>query len=156
MSKKGKTYILLVIVFGIWGTVGYQIFSKMSPEDTPILTENTTINFSPKTILKKDSFSINLKHRDPFLGKPYQKENSTKRRMTKVSKKEAIVFPSILYRGMISKQKSVANIYMVEINGTTKLFKIGSTIENIKLLKGSKKSISLSFKGERKTVSISK
>jgi hypothetical protein len=156
MKKKGKTYILLIVVFGIWGAIGYQIFSKLSPDDSPMIATNSDISFTPKQAIEKDTFSINSEHRDPFLGKPYQlkQTSTTKKRVLK--KKDPIVFPPITYKGVISKQQSAQNIYIIAINGTQQLFKVGKMIHEVKLLKGNKKSITISFKGERKTILVSK
>ena len=98
MKKKGKTYILLIVVFGIWGAIGYQIFSKLSPDDSPMIATNSDISFTPKQAIEKDTFSINSEHRDPFLGKPYQlkQTSTTKKRVLK--KKDPIVFPPIVLR----------------------------------------------------------
>ena len=156
MKKKGKTYILLTVVLGIWGAIGYQIFSKLSTDDSPMIATNSNVSFTPKQIIKEDTFSINTKHRDPFLGKPYQQKQTTKVRRVSVGKKDAFVFPPIIYKGVISKQQSAQNIYIIEVSGTQQLFKTGKKIQEVKLVKGNKKSITISFKGKRKTILVSK
>ncbi|MEM6719234.1 MAG: hypothetical protein AAF611_07980 [Bacteroidota bacterium] len=156
ITKKSKTYILLTVVLAIWGTVGYQIFAKLGSDDAPLVAVNTDVNFTPKQTIEKDTFSINTKHRDPFLGKPYQQKGASKvkRRVSKVAK-STINFPPIAYKGVISKQQSAQNIYIVDINGTQQLFKTGKIIQEVKLLKGNKKSITVAFKGVQKTISVS-
>jgi len=156
ISKKGKTYVLLLVVLGIWGAIGYQIFSKLSPDTTPIIAENSNITFSPKQTIERDTFNIHNEHRDPFLGKPYYKKQASPTRKVRSKKKDSVVFPQMTYQGVISKQQSAQNIYIVGINGTQQLFKVGKTIEDIKLLKGSKKSITIAYKGKRKTIAVSK
>ncbi|WP_046744106.1 hypothetical protein [Kordia zhangzhouensis] len=157
MTKKGKTYLLLTIVLGIWGAIGYQIFSKLNPDDTPALAVNSEVNFSPKQTIEKDTFSINSEHRDPFLGKPYLQKKTSKIKHVSSSKKVSVVFPSIVYKGVISKSdNSSQDIYIIAINGTQQLFKVGKTIDEIKLLKGSKKSISIQYKGAQKTILVAK
>ncbi|MFK7749799.1 MAG: hypothetical protein AB8B65_15490 [Kordia sp.] len=156
MKKKGKTYILLTVVLGIWGAIGYQIFSKFGTDDAPIVASNATVQFSPKQTIEKDTFSINTQHADPFLAKPYQQKKTTTVRRASKSKKEPIVFPSIAYKGVISKEQNAQNIYIVAIRGTQQLLKIGKTIQDVKLLKGNKKSITIAYKGERKTILVSK
>lgn len=156
MKKKGKTYILLVVVLGIWGVIGYQVFAKLNPDDSPIVAANSDISFTPKQTIEKDTFSINSKHRDPFLGKPYQLKQTSNIKKRVLKKKDPIVFPPITYKGVISKQQSSQNIYIIAIKGTQQLFKVGKTIHEVKLLKGNKKSITISFKGERKTILVSK
>jgi type II secretory pathway component PulC len=154
MSKKGKTYILLAVVLGIWGTIGYQIFIKFSPVETSIVATNSDVNFTPKKVIEEDTFSINSEHRDPFLGKPYRQKQVSKTKKSTTAKKDSIVFPSIAYKGVISKQQSSQNIYIISINGQQQLFKVGKTIQDLKLLKGNKKSVIVSFKGKRKTIDV--
>ncbi|MEM6685019.1 MAG: hypothetical protein AAF617_04405 [Bacteroidota bacterium] len=154
ITKKGKTYLLLTIVLGIWGAIGYQIYSKFSPEETPVLAANSNVHFSPKQTIERDTFRINTQHRDPFLGTPYQPKQAHVKR-TATPKKEPIVFPSIAYRGVISKQQSIQNIYIMDINGTQQLFKVGKEIQYVKLLKGNKKSVTIVYKGQRQTIAVS-
>ena len=154
ITKKGKTYLLLTLVLGIWGTIVYQIYSKFSSDDTPVMAVNSNVYFSPKKTIKKDTFSIHAEHRDPFLGKPYRQKQASKIKRT-TGKKEAIIFPAIAYKGLISKQQSMQNIYIIDISGTQKLFKIGKAIQEVKLLKGNKKSITVQYKGKRKTIAVS-
>jgi hypothetical protein len=154
MNKKGKTYILLAIVLGIWGTIGYQVYAKFNPDEQPVVASNTKVTFSPKQAIVKDTFSINTTHRDPFLGTVYQKNQVSSHRKSTKKSSEAIVFPSVLYKGAISKQQSSQNIYILEINGIQQLFKIGKEIDHVKLLKGSKKSVLISFKGVTKQIAV--
>lgn len=156
MIKKKKTYLLLIVVLGIWGTIGYQIFSKLNPEDAPVVAMSSNISFSPKQTTKKDTFSIHTKHRDPFLGKPYQSNQQKRVRSISKTKKDTVVFPPITYKGVISKQESAQNIYIIEVSGIQQLYKVGKTITDVKLIKGTKKSITISFKGKRKTIPITK
>ncbi|WP_430412796.1 hypothetical protein [Kordia sp.] len=154
MNKKVKTYILLGIVLGIWGTIGYQVYTKLNPDEELITTSNGMVSFTPKQHIVKDTFSISPAHHDPFLNKPYQKRRgaTTGKKTTKNNK--TIVFPKVVYKGVISKQKSSNNIYIIEVNGTQQLFKVGKEIDSIRLVKGTKKSVLISYKGKRKEVTI--
>lgn len=154
MNKKGKTYLLLVVVLGIWGTIGYQVYSKLNPDEMPVVATNSSVSFSPKQEMTKDTFSISTSHRDPFLGTAYQaKQNSTQTSAVKKSK-DTIVFPPLSYKGVISKQQSSQNIFIIEISGTQQLFKVGKQVDDITLIKGDKKSVLVSFKGKRKTIPV--
>lgn len=156
MKKKGKTYVLLTVVLGIWGTIGYQIYSKLSTDDAPVVIADSSVSFTPKKTIGKDTFSINTTHRDPFLGKPYQSKKRTGVRSVAKVKKDSVIFPQLRYKGTISKQKSAQNIYIIDVAGTQQLFKVGKTITDVKLIKGNKKSVTISFKGKRKTITVSK
>lgn len=154
MSKKGKTYLLVVVVLGIWGAIGYQIYSKLSPDELPVMATNSSISFSPKQEIAKDTFSISAAHHDPFMGTAYQKKNASNGKRITSNKKDSIIFPQIAYKGVISKQQSASNIYIIEVSGTQQLFKVGKQFNDVKLIKGDKKSVMISFKGKRKTISV--
>jgi len=57
---------------------------------------------------------------------------------------------------LATKQKSASNIYIIEVNGTQQLFKVGKQFNDVKLIKGNKKSVLISFKGKRKTILVAK
>lgn len=152
MNKKTKTYLLLTVVLGIWGTIGYQIYSKLSPDEMPVVVTNSNVSFSPKQVITKDTFSISSAHRDPFLGKPYQKKKTSGGKKMVRKKIDSFIFPQIVYKGAISKQQSKSNIYIIEVNGMQQLFKVGKEFNDVKLIKGTKKSVIISFKGKRKTI----
>ena len=154
MSKKGKTYLLLTVVLGIWGMIGYQVYSKFNTEQIPIVAENSTVSFSPKQGIIKDTFSISSAHRDPFLGTVYQKKGKSNKSTYVKKSKDTIVFPQITYKGVISKQQSASNIYIIDVNGAQELFKVGKQFNDVKLIKGDKKSVVISYKGKRKTISV--
>ncbi|WP_046758581.1 hypothetical protein [Kordia jejudonensis] len=154
MNKKVKTYILLTVVLGIWGTIGYQLYAKLNPTEEPIVTSNDTVSFAPKEDITKDTFAIQSDHYDPFLNTPYQKNRASSQRKRNTHTKATITFPNILYRGTISKQNSADNIYILEINGTQQLFKVRKQIDGVTLMKGTKKSVVVSYKGQRKEITI--
>ncbi|WP_420571656.1 hypothetical protein [Kordia sp.] len=156
MKKKGKTYILLTVVLGIWGTIGYQIYSKLNTDDSPVIIADSSVSFTPKKTIAKDTFSIDTTHRDPFLGKPYHSKKSARVKRVASVKKDSVIFPQLRYKGVISKQRSAQNIYIIDVAGTQQLFRVGKTITDVKLIKGNKKSVTISFKGKRKTISVSK
>ena len=154
ISKKGKTYALLVIVLGIWGTIGYQVYSKLNPKETSIIAASTDITFSPTQHIEKDTFQINSQHRDPFLEKPFQARNQNSVNKARSTKKDSIVFPALAYKGVISKKQSSQNIYIIEVSGIQQLFKVGKTIDKVRLISGNKKSVTITYQGKRKTISI--
>lgn len=154
MNKKVKTYFLLTIVIGIWGTIGYKIYDAVNSSEEPITTSSTIVSFTPKENIEKDTFHINNDHYDPFLKKPYQKKQASSKTRKSIKPDKSIVFPTIVYRGAISKTKSTDNIYILEVNGRQQLFRVRKQIEDITLLKGTKKSVKISYKGIQKEIPI--
>lgn len=151
MNGKTKTYILLVAVLAIWGIIGYRVLGAVSPNVTIEEPQKSVVAFVPKADMVSDTFSIHPKERDPFLGHLYIKKK-LKLRVVKTSVNKELVWPSILYHGMISKQSGKEALYIVSINGQQQILKTGQSIDGVTLKKANKTEIQISFKGKRKTV----
>ena len=74
MKTKKKTYLLLVLVVAVWGTIGYKVVSALNPELPEIKQQSFVENINFKIDTKVDTFSVKLVNRDPFLGTLLKKE----------------------------------------------------------------------------------
>jgi len=155
LDKKKKTYLLLVAVLGLWGTIGYQVISALDPEESEVITENVSVDFSPQKT-KTDTFSITQVERDPFLGKLTWRLDSTKKNKQKTTKKPDLEnpWPQIKYQGMVKKQGAASEIFIITINQQQYLLKKNQELEDVKLLKGNSKEIKVRFNKETKTFSV--
>ena len=155
MDKKKKTYLLLVAVLGLWGTIGYKVISTLDPDESAIVAENIIVDFSPEKT-KTDTFSIAPIERDPFLGKLTRKSAKTKKHQKRNIKKPDLEnpWPQIQYQGMVKKQGANAQIFIVTINQQQYLLKKNQELNNIKLLKGNAKVIQVRFNKETKTFEV--
>jgi hypothetical protein len=72
--KGNKTLILvlIIVVCGIWGAVGYQIFQAMSDSDPIVQNYNTTKKTSNSADTVEQA-SLSLRYSDPFLSKRFSK-----------------------------------------------------------------------------------
>lgn len=82
LKTKKKTYLLLVVVLGVWGMIGYRIWAGLNPEAPKMVQQDVNINFNPNTGTAIDTFSIQTIARDPFLG-----TLTTKKKLTNTVKK---------------------------------------------------------------------
>jgi len=144
MNKKQKTTILLVLVIGIWGLIGYNIYTHLSPE-IPVF-EN---QFRKKTSTKeatvfKNSFTIST-YRDPFLG-PLKKTKTPSKKPNKTT----IQFPEIEYLG--SMHGNHTTLYIISVLNQQEIVKIGQQFLGIRLISANKKQITISYKGVRKSI----
>ena len=153
MKNKTKTYLLISIVFGIWGTIGYKILSVVNPDDSKQPIATLDISFQPKTIIQKDTFSIQLIHRDPFLG-TLTSNTIHKKKKAKATKVQNAPEPIITYQGVIKKQNSLNQIFTLSINNQQYLLKKGQTIDDITLVKGNTKEVIIRLNGKLKTISF--
>jgi hypothetical protein len=152
MKNKKSIYILLPVVLLVWGGVLYQFFSFTTVDE---VLENSSIdlNIKPFKLKERSTFLIKVNYRDPFLGKIYapQEVSNMKKNASKTSKKpkieEVIVWPAILYKGIVSDTKDKIKIYMLYINGKMYLMKKGETENEVFLKGGDKESIYVKYKG---------
>ncbi|GGF10418.1 hypothetical protein [Flavobacterium limi] len=151
MKNKKNIYILLPIVLLVWGGVLYQLFSFTS-EDEVNVVENREFAIKPLKIKERQTFAINVNYRDPFLGKMYAPEKAVKKtQSSKANKKpkpeETIVWPTILYKGMISDSKDKKKVFILIIDGKNYYMKTGDTQNEVFLKDGNKESVYVKYKG---------
>ena len=150
MKNKTKTYILLIVVLGIWGTIGFKIFSAFNPESPGADEETFEVSFTPETVSQAEAFTVETVDRDPFLG------TLTVKRSTGSSKRRADTktfnWIPIQYQGVVKRQNSKQEIFIVNINGKQHLMRKGQEIDSVTLISGSAKQITVTYKKHRKTV----
>lgn len=154
MKKQQKTYLLFLLVIIVWSMIGYRMYKSLYVTKETFASENFRDSiFIPEKIKEREPYSIEVNYRDPFLGKLSvlkKKKKTTK----KVIKKESVVFPSILYHGVV--EGGGVKSYVISINNRQKMLKLRETIESVKLLRAREDKIFISFKGIRKTIELSK
>jgi hypothetical protein len=152
MKNKKSIYILLPVVLLVWGVVIFQFFSFTTPD---VVLDNTVLelNIKPFKLKERSTFSVDVNYRDPFLGKVYavNEASKVKKDVVKVKKKpkpeETIVWPTILYKGLISDVKGKNKTFMIVISGKNHFMKVGETENEIFLKDGDKESIYVKYKG---------
>lgn len=132
--------------------IGYRIFSSLGSGNNTPQAKNITVNFKPKAIKEQDTFSISSFSRDPFLG-TFKVKPVKKRQAAPVVKKE-ITWPAVRYSGLIGSVDSKQQIYFVFVNNVQYLMKLKDEMNGVKLLKASKKSITVSYQKQQKTIVI--
>ncbi|WP_281232405.1 hypothetical protein [Flavobacterium gelatinilyticum] len=152
MKNKKNIYILLPVVLFVWGAVLFQVFSfTNSAEAVPV--NDPEFHLKPLKVNKRETFAINVNYRDPFLGKMYAPETEVKSKSThsktpKVIKQpEPLVWPAIIYKGLITDSKGGNKIYMLIIDNKNYYMKIGDTENEVFLKSGDKESIYVRYKG---------
>ncbi|TJY37397.1 hypothetical protein [Pontimicrobium aquaticum] len=154
MNNKLKTYVLLIIVIGVWGLIGFKVWSNFNPDIPEAKAKNLNVSFSPKANVKIDSFSIQETKRDPFLGTITKKLE--KKANTKIKKSVPFNWIPISYQGIITNQGSKQQIFIININGQQLLFKKGQTINEVSLIQGNAKQITVRYKNRQKRIDIQK
>ena len=147
---------MLPLVLLIWGSIIYQFFAFSNDE----VVSNASNEYpnKPLQIKKKDTFSIKINPRDPFLGKMVNDE------MTKGVKHKSInsnpktkvelVWPQIKYKGIVADNKDRVKVYMLIINGKSHLMRKGDEIDKVFLKEGDRETIYVKYEGDIKVVFI--
>lgn len=151
MKNKKNIYILLPIVLFVWGAVLFQLFS-FTNSDEIVVDNNPELILKPIKFNKRQSFTIDVNYRDPFLGKMYAANNAPIKRNTSktvntTKPKETLVWPIILYKGLISDTKEKNKIFMLIIDNKNYYMKIGDTENEVFLKSGDKESVYVKYKG---------
>lgn len=143
---------MLPVVVLIWGGVLYQFFSFSSADE--VLENNSMdLNIKPFKLKERNTFLINVNYRDPFLGKMYAAQEVAKTKsVAKISKEskpeEAIVWPSIIYKGIVSDTKEKNKLFILIISGHDFFMKKGDVENGILLKDGDKESVYVKYKGD--------
>jgi hypothetical protein len=155
LKNKTKTYVLLIAVLVVWGLIVYKIINGLNPELPELKPQEITMAFSPKAIMQVDTFSIQKTNRDPFLG-TLQTQSTIKSKNTSknLKPKEEEPWPQVSYGGLIKRQNSKEEVFVVTINTVQHLVKKGQVIEEIILLKGDQKNITVRYKNKQKVIAI--
>ena len=138
----------------IWGIIGYKIISGINPETPETTNQNIAVNFTPKTNIKADTFSIKTVNRDPFLGTLMATNRKTAISLKSGIKKPYVVMPNITYGGLIKNQQSAQQIFVVNINNRQYLLKKGQIQDEVKLVSGNTKEIVVRFNSKAQTIPI--
>lgn len=158
MKSKRNTYLLLAGVLGIWGLIAYRFFAYATPDENE--STPTPITAGPLPDFKKDTTAFNVSYRDPFLGTFYSEDRNKPagKRASNISRKpatEEVVWPLIVYKGLVSDSKDRQKIFMLGINGKTVLLKEKGSEQGVIVLSGDRKSVTLGYKGKKNKVLIS-
>lgn len=141
--------MLLILVLGIWGIIGYKILSAVNPGPPKLAEQYFDASFHPKPNTIKDTFTIQLADRDPFLGTLHVKKTPKK---IKIRQKQPILWLPILYHGNVANQDGKSKIFIISIDNEQHLMRLGQEIKGVKLLQGNRSRIVMSYKGGRKTI----
>jgi hypothetical protein len=151
MKNKRFLIILLICVILVWGLIGVRIYqSFQNPQTFP----KTNLIVKDKPIGIQD-FVLIANYPDPFLGeiKPVKKVSlEQKLNSTIYQVKKEIHWPTIIFKGTISKKNSHIDYCMLVVNNKEVMLKTNDTIYGIVVRKIYKDSIRLEYSKVKKTI----
>lgn len=153
MKNKTKTYLLLIVVLGIWGTIGYKILNGLNPNIPQEIAQNMDMTFKPNQQITNEVFYITAIERDPFLGTLSNRKKRKSTAVNTIPKQKSIENnPSISYSGSIKKQNTSSEVFVISINNKQYLLKKGQTVDSIRLIRGNSKEVVVRYKNKSLTI----
>jgi len=166
MAKKKINIILILVVLGLWGTVGYRTISRyFGTNDIVANTETQTKNVSFKKT-DKDTFELEKINRDPFLNKQFQANSITPKVVTyhsTIKKASPLVaapkkpianinWPELKYYGYIKSKDQ--ELVLLKIDSKLHKLKLNDPINGLTIRKKYKDSIEVFFNSQARIIRL--
>lgn len=163
MTKKKINIVLIIIVLGLWGAVGYKTITQYFFSKGLIINTDKTNYKLNLNLINKDTFLLENIPRDPFLDEqnhtinPIVIEQYPQISILKVSSKtvdlkpkEIIRWPSISYHGYIKSNGKNQELILLKIDG--KLFRVRNNdiVQKLTVKELTNDSIEVSYNQERR------
>ena len=127
--------------------------SALNLETPEVMQQEVAVNFNPKIKTEVDTFSIQTAKRDPFLGTLTKLKAKNILPVTKLKSKTFVWLP-ISYHGMVKKQGTRQEVFVVSVNGQQHLLRSGQNADSVSLVRGNSKFIVVRYKNQQKTFNI--
>jgi hypothetical protein len=165
-NNKTSTYILLIIVLGLWIVVFYRIYKSFFSEDEGEMV--AVVNAKPNKIVLEDSntFLLKANYQDPFLGKfatSLMRSGNSSGVVTTVNKTSIpkvkiepvkIDWSFIKYFGLIKNHQTQKQVALVSINGRQHMVSEGDNVDEVLFVKNFRDSIKITY--QRETIFLKK
>lgn len=167
MAKKKINIILILVVLGLWGTVGYRsLYRQFSGDEILLEKQNQTKNITISQI-NKDTFELEKINRDPFLNKQFQSTvasirkhvsgfSSAKKTTLPVNKKVVpnIDWPTLIYYGYIASKERNEDLILLKIDSKLHKLKLNDPVNGLVVKKKYKDSIEVFFNSQIKIIKL--
>ena len=155
--KQVKNTILIIIVIGIWGAIGYSLHKRLKPQKGKPAMDNVEELQSFYT----DTFSLELSYDDPFLKRNNNNQNvstkppnrnsaSNQKRVKSVKPKK---WPNIQYHGYAKKEGQMVYL-VVSVNGEGRIIKSNESFDDVLIQSYSEDKIVCLFNGKEKVFEV--
>ncbi len=164
MTKKRINIALIIIVLGLWGTVGYKTISQYFLKKENNIKEDQFAGNLNLDAIKKDTFNFESINRDPFLNKQYSKpdtivKNYTRKPMSPpklvvIKPKPVTIWPVVSYYGYIKSKIKTDELIMVKINNRLYKLRKNDDVEGLIIRNVYNDSVEISFNKEKRVVKV--
>lgn len=164
MAKKKINIILIIVVLGLWGTVGFKTVNRYFGDNSIITnTKTLTKDVSLKKI-DKDTFELEKINRDPFLNKEYQ-DNPVPKPVTyhhPIKKTTPVIkipkpvvninWPALKYYGYLKSKDQ--ELVLLKIDSKLHKLKLNDPVNGLVVRKKYKDSIEVFFNSEARIIHL--
>jgi hypothetical protein len=163
MAKKSINLILISVVLGLWGTVGYRALNGPIFGDSTVGEKHSQENNMKINQINKDTFKLEKLHWDPFLNKQYEiAPTVSKRIITKQQRLKKVVvptkpdpnlkWPALSYYGYIRSRNQ--ELVLLKVDSKLCKLKVNDAVNGLVVKKMHTDSIEVSFNFESKTIKL--
>lgn len=166
MAKKKINIILIIVVLGLWGTVGFKTINRYFGDNTVLANaEIQSKNVSLKRI-DKDTFALEKINRDPFLNKQFQEQTAPVKLVsyhTPIKKAPAIVpkqpianvnWPTLKYFGYLKSKDQ--ELVLLRIDSKLHKLKLNDPVDGLVVKRKFKDSIEVIFNSQTRIIHLKK
>jgi hypothetical protein len=141
MKNKKTAWILLPVVLGIWGMIGWKIYEATHDAGDHSSGNESDVIAALDSLPVSDTYTLILNYRDPFLGNipepRIQKEKPAQHNSQKVAAvitQPASELPVLRYYGLVKESNSGKTVGFLKVNGETHFVKTGDEVSVLKVL----------------------
>jgi hypothetical protein len=165
MAKKRINIVLLLLVLGLWGTVGYKTISQYFMPKKVIVNDQNFNNNIKINEIKKDTFELALINRDPFLNKQNTTPVVAKPPVAAIvrpkiitppiiKEKPVVIWPLISYYGYIKSKEKIQELIMVKIDNRLYKLRKNDEVQGVVIKKVYHDSVEVYFNKETKVLKV--
>lgn len=165
MTKKKINIMLILVVLGLWGTVGYKALNRQFTGNEMILEKQNKAGNTKINQINKDTFELQKINRDPFLNKQFQTAAAVPETVVSYYKpaiKAAahavpkidsnISWPALSFYGYLKTKDQ--ELVLLKVDSKLCRLKLNDPINGLVVKKKYKDSIQVLFNAETKIIRI--
>jgi cytoskeletal protein RodZ len=155
MKSKTSLWILIPAVLGIWGAIGWNVYSAMNGDEDNTTVKTVESSQQTESKVAPDTFELLLDYPDPFNNET-QKQKSTSPLIhntnnhqytaTAPAVKEEAQWPTIIYSGLVKQPATGKMLGFLSVNGESYFVKEGDEVGGVRVEKITGGSVQLGWK----------
>jgi hypothetical protein len=157
MKSKTSLWILIPAVLGIWGAIGWNVYSAMNGDEDNATVKTIASSQQTENKVAPDTFELLLDYPDPFTNDPYKQKttaavihNTNNHQHTAIASapKEDAQWPTIIYSGLVKQPATGKMLGFLSVNGESYFVKVGDEVGGVRVIAITGEEILLSYKSQ--------